>query len=174
MRDVTPTGKYSAFFAGFTMKCPTCQHENSVAAKFCEQCAAPLAGHCDNCGAQFSATANFCPQCGYPVRLIGEAHRLASPHDYTPPYARGANGTDRQARLHPCRRLLSRSRWRDHLMAACWVLSIDGGQPDRQFCETMQPAYEDLVFSPPVRFAIASAIAETVPGYESSVANPWP
>jgi hypothetical protein len=28
---------------------------------------------------------------------------------------------------------------------------------------------EDLVFSPPIRFAIASAIAETVPGYEASV-----
>jgi class 3 adenylate cyclase len=38
------------------MKCPTCEHENPVAATFCEQCAAPLARQC----------------------------RFASPHDYTP------------------------------------------------------------------------------------------
>src|SRR5262249_23048314 len=68
------------------MKCSKCQHENPVAAKFCEQCAAPMARHCGNCGTEFSITANFCPQCGSPVRLAAENLRVASPNDYTPPY----------------------------------------------------------------------------------------
>jgi len=66
------------------MKCPACQHNNPVAAKFCEQCAAPLLRQCLNCDTQFSATANFCPQCGYPVTPGGANLRTASPHDYTP------------------------------------------------------------------------------------------
>jgi class 3 adenylate cyclase/tetratricopeptide (TPR) repeat protein len=65
------------------MKCPTCEHENPVAAKFCEQCAAPLARQCANCGAEFSATANFCPQCGHPTGLSEENLRSASPQDHT-------------------------------------------------------------------------------------------
>jgi class 3 adenylate cyclase/tetratricopeptide (TPR) repeat protein len=70
--------------AGFRMKCATCEHENPVAAKFCEQCAAPLTRQCANCGTEFSATAKFCPQCGCPVGLGVEDLRFASPHDYTP------------------------------------------------------------------------------------------
>jgi class 3 adenylate cyclase/tetratricopeptide (TPR) repeat protein len=66
------------------MKCPKCEHENPVAAKFCEQCATPLARQCANCATEFSAVANFCPQCGYPVKLGAEDLRFASPHDYTP------------------------------------------------------------------------------------------
>src|SRR6516225_7932183 len=72
------------FLAGFRMKCPACEHENAVAAKFCEQCAAPLARQCANCAAEFSATANFCPQCGHPVGFAEENLRSASPQDYTP------------------------------------------------------------------------------------------
>jgi predicted amidophosphoribosyltransferase len=44
------------------MNCPRCQHENRSGAKFCEECAAPLARACANCGAQLSATAKFCSQ----------------------------------------------------------------------------------------------------------------
>ncbi|MFZ0988671.1 MAG: adenylate/guanylate cyclase domain-containing protein [Xanthobacteraceae bacterium] len=66
------------------MKCPKCQHENPVAAKFCEQCAAPLARQCANCGTEFSATANFCPQCGHPTGLREENLRSAAPQDHTP------------------------------------------------------------------------------------------
>jgi class 3 adenylate cyclase len=66
------------------MKCPTCEHENPVAAKFCEQCAAPLTRQCANCGTEFSATAKFCPQCGYPVGLAGENLRSTSPQGYPP------------------------------------------------------------------------------------------
>jgi class 3 adenylate cyclase/tetratricopeptide (TPR) repeat protein len=70
--------------AGFRMKCPTCEHENPAAAKFCERCAAPLARTCGNCGTEFSATANFCPQCGFPVKAGAEASPFGSPHDFTP------------------------------------------------------------------------------------------
>jgi class 3 adenylate cyclase/tetratricopeptide (TPR) repeat protein len=66
------------------MKCPKCQHESPVAAKFCEQCAAPLARQCGNCGTEFSATANFCPQCGHSTGLHEENLRSASPQDHTP------------------------------------------------------------------------------------------
>ena len=34
------------------MRCPRCQHENEADAKFCEECAAPLARTCANCGRQ--------------------------------------------------------------------------------------------------------------------------
>jgi len=66
------------------MKCPACEHENPVAAKFCEQCAAPLARQCANCATEFSTTANFCPQCGHPVGLAEENLRSASPQGHTP------------------------------------------------------------------------------------------
>ena len=66
------------------MKCPKCQHENTVTAKFCEECAAPLPQTCDNCGSQVSLTAKFCPQCGYPLRPVANDPRFASPKNYTP------------------------------------------------------------------------------------------
>src|SRR3990167_9375560 len=34
------------------MRCPQCQHQNRDGAKFCEECAAPLARACANCGSQ--------------------------------------------------------------------------------------------------------------------------
>jgi class 3 adenylate cyclase len=66
------------------MKCPKCQHENTVTAKFCEECAAPLPQTCANCGSQVSLTAKFCPQCGYPLRPVANDPRFASPKNYTP------------------------------------------------------------------------------------------
>src|SRR5262249_55749834 len=68
----------------FSMKCPKCQHENSAKAKFCEECAAPLARACDNCGSQVSLTAKFCPQCGHPLSPVRDDPRFASPKSYTP------------------------------------------------------------------------------------------
>src|SRR6516165_8564946 len=66
------------------MKCPKCQHENTITAKFCEECAAPLPQTCDNCGSQVSLTAKFCPQCGYTLRPVANDPRFASPKNYTP------------------------------------------------------------------------------------------
>jgi class 3 adenylate cyclase len=66
------------------MQCPRCQHENSTKAKFCEECAAPLARACSNCRAPLSPTAKFCPECAHPVATGAEEVRSASPESYTP------------------------------------------------------------------------------------------
>jgi class 3 adenylate cyclase/predicted ATPase len=67
------------------MKCPQCEFENQPQAKFCEECAAPLARTCANCGHQLSATAKFCPECAHPVAGGAVAQsRFASPQVYTP------------------------------------------------------------------------------------------
>jgi class 3 adenylate cyclase/tetratricopeptide (TPR) repeat protein len=67
------------------LKCPHCQHENQPQAKFCEECAAPLARTCPNCGTQLSATAKFCHECAHPVTgSVVMQGRFASPKTYTP------------------------------------------------------------------------------------------
>src|SRR5215475_217398 len=69
------------------MKCPRCQHENESGAKFCEECAAPLARKCTNCGRRLSRTAKFCPECAHPTGPAPEAPaamRFSSPERYTP------------------------------------------------------------------------------------------
>ena len=69
------------------MKCLRCQHENEAGAKFCEECAAPLALACAKCGRPLSPTAKFCPECAYPTGLSTApppAHRFDSPESYTP------------------------------------------------------------------------------------------
>lgn len=66
------------------MKCPKCQHENTANAKFCEECAAPLALACVNCGSQVSSTARFCPECGHSLKAVADNPRFASPKSYTP------------------------------------------------------------------------------------------
>ena len=53
-----------------TMKCPHCQHENRLGAKYCEECATHLARVCANCGAPLSPTAKFCPECAHPSPLL--------------------------------------------------------------------------------------------------------
>jgi class 3 adenylate cyclase/tetratricopeptide (TPR) repeat protein len=67
------------------MPCPRCQHENRPQAKFCEECAAPLARTCPNCGTPLSPSGKFCSECAHPVAVaaVGEA-RFASPQSYTP------------------------------------------------------------------------------------------
>jgi class 3 adenylate cyclase/tetratricopeptide (TPR) repeat protein len=67
-----------------TMKCPSCEHENTVDAKFCDQCAAPLVRACGSCGCALSTTAKFCPECGHPVKSFGDGRRFVSPRSYTP------------------------------------------------------------------------------------------
>src|SRR2546427_5191394 len=69
------------------MKCPRCQHDNEAGAKFCEECAAPLARACTKCGRQLSPTAKFCPECVQPTGLSvapPPAPRFGSPESYTP------------------------------------------------------------------------------------------
>jgi class 3 adenylate cyclase len=66
------------------MKCPRCQHENPPQAKFCLECAAPLALRCANCGTQLPAAAKFCFECATPISAPGSLPRFASPETYTP------------------------------------------------------------------------------------------
>jgi len=48
------------------VKCAACSHENRDGAKFCEECATPLARLCASCGAELRPTAKFCDECGAP------------------------------------------------------------------------------------------------------------
>src|SRR5262247_208371 len=69
------------------MKCQLCQHENETGAKFCEECAAPLARACGNCGRPLSATAKFCPECAHPTgspAARAAAPRFGAPESYIP------------------------------------------------------------------------------------------
>ena len=66
------------------MKCPRCQQENPPQAKFCLECATPLALRCANCGTQLPAGAKFCFECATPVSAPGPAPRFPSPEAYTP------------------------------------------------------------------------------------------
>ena len=67
--------------------CARCQHRNENSARFCEECAAPLALACVNCGRQLSPTAKFCPGCAHPTGLAPQAKavlRNTSPDRYIP------------------------------------------------------------------------------------------
>src|SRR5919106_4396404 len=68
------------------MKCPRCQQQNRTGAKFCEECAAPLARTCVNCGAQLSTTAKFCSECAHPAGPAAPpaSQRFGGPETYTP------------------------------------------------------------------------------------------
>ncbi|MBI4574275.1 MAG: zinc-ribbon domain-containing protein [candidate division NC10 bacterium] len=67
------------------MQCPRCQHQNPARAKFCIECAAPLAQWCGNCGTHLPPGAKFCPECAQPTGASPTAEpRFASPESYTP------------------------------------------------------------------------------------------
>ena len=67
------------------MQCPRCQHDNRAQAKFCEECAAPLARTCPNCGTQVSPAAKFCSECAHAVtEPVPTQTRYTSPETYTP------------------------------------------------------------------------------------------
>src|SRR3972149_3066158 len=83
---------------GAGVKCSRCQHENPPQAKFCEECAAPLARICSNCGTQLSATAKFCPECARPVAAGPVTGAMpASPKAYTPKHLADKILTSRSA-----------------------------------------------------------------------------
>jgi class 3 adenylate cyclase/tetratricopeptide (TPR) repeat protein len=67
------------------MQCARCRQENRPEAKFCEECAAPLARACPNCGTQASPSAKFCSECAQPLSTPAAPQpRFASPDVYTP------------------------------------------------------------------------------------------
>jgi class 3 adenylate cyclase/tetratricopeptide (TPR) repeat protein len=68
-------------------RCRRCGHENRPQAKFCEECAAPLARRCTGCGSDLTPTAKFCPECAHPTGVTSAApaaSRFAAPDSYTP------------------------------------------------------------------------------------------
>ena len=67
------------------MTCPRCQQENPPQAKFCLECAAPLAPRCPGCGTPLPPAAKFCFECARPVSTMSVTQpRFASPESYTP------------------------------------------------------------------------------------------
>ena len=46
------------------MKCPSCQHENPEAAKFCNGCGQKLELFCPNCRKANPPASRFCNECG--------------------------------------------------------------------------------------------------------------
>src|SRR3989441_7689943 len=69
------------------MECLSCQHESPPAAKFCVECAAPLAAAaCARCGTRLPPGAKFCPECALPAGAAAPTPetRFASPVAYTP------------------------------------------------------------------------------------------
>jgi hypothetical protein len=67
------------------MTCPRCRHANRPGAKFCEECAGPLARRCASCGAELSPSGKFCSECAHPVAAAVHAPTTpAAPTAYTP------------------------------------------------------------------------------------------
>jgi class 3 adenylate cyclase len=69
------------------MTCPRCRYENEAGAKFCEECATPLARACAKCGRTLSPTAKFCLECAHPTGSSAPpppSQRFDSPDAYTP------------------------------------------------------------------------------------------
>src|SRR5437016_14000034 len=60
-----------------------CGHENPTGAKFCTECAAPIARRCAACGAEPPPTAKFCPECAAPLAAKPQA-AAPDPRTYTP------------------------------------------------------------------------------------------
>src|SRR5437867_5493777 len=61
----------------------TCGHLNPPGAKFCTECAAPLARRCAACGAETPPTAKICPECAAPMAAKPQA-AAPDPRAYTP------------------------------------------------------------------------------------------
>jgi class 3 adenylate cyclase/tetratricopeptide (TPR) repeat protein len=64
--------------------CSRCKTENPPQAKFCLECAAPLAARCASCGTQLPVSAKFCLECAHPVGVAASVPSLAAPDAYTP------------------------------------------------------------------------------------------
>jgi class 3 adenylate cyclase len=68
----------------FGPRCPRCQHENPVGARFCVGCGSRLGTQCAACGAELPDGARFCPGCGRAVETPAAADVRSAPEGYTP------------------------------------------------------------------------------------------
>jgi membrane protease subunit (stomatin/prohibitin family) len=69
MQDSKNQGVANAGATGKTKKCPACQKDAPLAAKFCPDCGVefPKKAFCSNCGAALKKGAKFCPDCGLKI-----------------------------------------------------------------------------------------------------------
>jgi class 3 adenylate cyclase len=69
------------------MKCPRCEQDNPIHARFCLGCGQGLTLACGSCGAELPAGARFCLQCGHAVAAGPAAPaRSPAPETFTPKY----------------------------------------------------------------------------------------
>ncbi len=70
------------------MKCPKCQFENPVGAKFCNECGNKLEIACPQCGTLNDPGSKFCNECGHDLRKPAPAPRIdySKPKSYTPKF----------------------------------------------------------------------------------------
>jgi class 3 adenylate cyclase/tetratricopeptide (TPR) repeat protein len=61
------------------MPCPQCGTVSPAGAKFCPECAAPLAASCPACGSPTPAGAKFCPECAAPLAAGGQPTGTGAP-----------------------------------------------------------------------------------------------
>src|SRR5215467_788447 len=61
------------------MNCRTCGHENPDGAKFCNECAAPLAARCLNCGTLNAGGSKFCNECAAPLATDSQSSATKTP-----------------------------------------------------------------------------------------------
>ncbi len=62
------------------MNCSACGNANPDGARFCNECASPLAAPCGSCGGENPPGAKFCNQCASPLGSVA----TPAPVDYTP------------------------------------------------------------------------------------------
>ena len=79
------------------MQCPQCAHQNSSGAKYCIECARPLAARCPACNVEVPPSAKFCPECAAPLsaKLDAAAKGASAPQ---PPAAMTAASSDGERR----------------------------------------------------------------------------
>ena len=70
------------------MKCPECQHENPVDARFCNGCGHQLELACPECGKLNPPNSRFCNECGHDLQTPKEAPPVDydQPQSYTPKF----------------------------------------------------------------------------------------
>lgn len=70
------------------MKCPQCQFDNPISAKFCIECGKPMDVRCPYCEATTPADGKYCMRCGKNLRIPSSTTSidLSKPKSYTPKF----------------------------------------------------------------------------------------
>src|SRR5262245_5097526 len=83
------------------MRCPGCQRDNAIDARFCGGCGLPLAMPCPTCGHANAPDNRFCSGCGAPLPPRPPAQR-AEPIESLPFGDAGAGAERRQLTVMFC------------------------------------------------------------------------